>query len=287
MALRHVSIRAALILALVLGCWAQALAGQALLDPATLPAHARLDLGALQKAYPGAVLGIAARASGGLDLVLSGGARVPYDDGRERSPKQALEDPDVRTMLAQAYPLGPVTEATARPAPHFDPGRSRVQGFFTHLYGASEAHVRAASVGVRFDGHTVLFNARQGAAAALGRVGERLARLLPGHPELAHVLRPLGGTLAWRNIAATGRLSVHSFGAAIDLNPHLPYWLWEKHPERIPALVRAFPREVVEAFEEEGFIWGGKWASFDVMHFEYRPELILKARALAGQITLP
>ena len=35
-----------------------------------------------------------------------------------------------------------------------------------------------------------------------------------------------------------------------------------------------FPLEVVEVFERHGFIWGGKWAHFDTMHFEYRPELL-------------
>ena len=30
----------------------------------------------------------------------------------------------------------------------------------------------------------------------------------------------------------------------------------------------------VDAFEAEGFIWGGRWYHFDTMHFEYRPELL-------------
>ena len=33
------------------------------------------------------------------------------------------------------------------------------------------------------------------------------------------------------------------------------------------------PQEIVDAFEAEGFIWGGRWAHYDTMHFEYRPEL--------------
>ena len=32
-----------------------------------------------------------------------------------------------------------------------------------------------------------------------------------------------------------------------------------------------------------GFIWGGKWSEFDLMHFEYRPELILLARLTRGE----
>jgi hypothetical protein len=30
---------------------------------------------------------------------------------------------------------------------------------------------------------------------------------------------------------------------------------------------------VIKAFEDEGFIWGGKWEQYDNMHFEYRPEM--------------
>ena len=41
------------------------------------------------------------------------------------------------------------------------------------------------------------------------------------------------------------------------------------------------------AFENEGFIWGGKWHEYDLMHFEYRPEIICKARVLQGQGHLP
>lgn len=252
-----------------------------------LPPEAALDLAVLRAAYPGVVAGMERGASGHLELVLTGGARLVYDDGRQRTQKEAEESPDVRTMLAQIYPLGPVDGQSARPAPGFDPGRHRVQAFFLALYGHSAAEVRAHCRSVRFDGHGALFTTRHGAAEALARVWARLAPQVPEHPDWAKVLRPFGGTLAWRNIAATTRLSVHSFGAALDLNPHLAYWLTEPHPEKVPAQVLAFPAEILAAFEAEGFIWGGKWAAFDLMHFEYRPELILKARVLRGEVRLP
>jgi hypothetical protein len=44
------------------------------------------------------------------------------------------------------------------------------------------------------------------------------------------------------------------------------------------ALQTAYPWEIVAAFEEQGFIWGGKWYHYDTIHFEYRPELLAKAR---------
>jgi hypothetical protein len=253
----------------------------------SLPESAALDLAVLKAAYPGAIRGMERGPTGRLDLVLASGKRLAYDDGRQRTPQQALDSPDVRTMLAQVYPLGPLDERSADPAPHFDPGRSRVQPLFLALYGASQAAVRAHCRHVGFDDHQVLFQIRFGAADALDRVWARLAAQLPQHPEWADILRPLGGTLCWRRIAGTRRLSAHSFGAAIDLNPELPYWRTERHPETIPAQRLAFPPEIVDAFEAEGFIWGGKWASFDLMHFEYRPEIILKARALKGEAALP
>ncbi|MDR3640649.1 MAG: M15 family metallopeptidase [Humidesulfovibrio sp.] len=272
--------------AFALCLFAGRLEASGLLSPKDLPPEARLDLAVLRAAYPDVVSGMAHGADGRLALVLADGERLVYDDGKVRTPEEAETNPDIRTMLAQVYPLGPADAASSRPAKDFDPGRRRVQAFFTALYGHSEAEVRRDCENVRFDGHGALFSKRHGAAAALSRVGERLAALRPAHPEWRKVLRPFGGTLSWRVIAGTQRLSMHSFGIALDLDPRLPYWRTERHPETIPARVQAFPAEIVAAFEAEGFIWGGKWAAFDLMHFEYRPELVLKAKALRGEIRL-
>ena len=38
------------------------------------------------------------------------------------------------------------------------------------------------------------------------------------------------------------------------------------------------PKEVIDIFLEEGFIWGGNWAIWDNMHFEYHPELTYFAK---------
>jgi hypothetical protein len=278
----------ALLLAALL-CFAQPLALRAegppvARAPADLPPGAALDLGVLVAAYPGAVAALERDAEGRLVLALTNGQRLMYDDGLPRDQRQALENPDVRTMLAQAYPLGLVNDQSANPAAGFDPGRARVQALFTALYGASEAQVRQNCVAASFGGKRLVFNARFGAAQALARVWQHLQAQLPGHPEWNAILFPVGGTLAWRHIAGSKRLSMHSFGVAIDLNPHLPYWRNGLSPEAAVARRKAFAPEIIQAFEAEGFIWGGKWASFDLMHFEYRPEIILKARALAQQI---
>jgi hypothetical protein len=89
------------------------------------------------------------------------------------------------------------------------------------------------------------------------------------------------GTFSYRTIAGTNRLSPHSFGIAIDIDiTYADYWRWDidegdgdngelRYRNRIPM-------EIVEIFEKNGFIWGGKWYHYDTMHFEYRPELLVK-----------
>lgn len=88
----------------------------------------------------------------------------------------------------------------------------------------------------------------------------------------------------WRDIAGSANRSLHSFGLAIDLlsddyGGKQVYWRWSRrhYPEwwAIPHENRHSPPTVViEAFENHGFIWGGKWFFFDQIHFEYRPELL-------------
>ena len=89
----------------------------------------------------------------------------------------------------------------------------------------------------------------------------------------------------WRIIDGTNRKSFHSLGIAIDILPKIQrgkqiFWSWAKdiYPETwmlVPLKDRWIPpKSVISAFEEEGFIWGGKWTIYDNMHFEYHPELI-------------
>ena len=89
----------------------------------------------------------------------------------------------------------------------------------------------------------------------------------------------------WRNIAQTRSRSYHSYGLAIDLLPKSlgkkqTYWLWTSQYREdwwnVSYNERYHPPEaVIKVFEENGFIWGGKWPLFDTMHFEYRPEVLI------------
>jgi len=88
----------------------------------------------------------------------------------------------------------------------------------------------------------------------------------------------------WRNVANSDARSYHAYGLAIDLLPRSlgglqTYWLWTAEHRNdwynVPYSQRYHPPQaVVAAFESYGFIWGGKWTTFDTMHFEYRPEIL-------------
>jgi len=100
----------------------------------------------------------------------------------------------------------------------------------------------------------------------------------------------------WREIAGTQRMSYHSWGLAIDIQPKrlggkAIYWQWERGRNRDWMLVPLEnrwnpPDQVIEIFEKEGFIWGGKWPFYDNMHFEYRPELHELARLIASNSSI-
>jgi hypothetical protein len=95
----------------------------------------------------------------------------------------------------------------------------------------------------------------------------------------------------YRDVAGTLTRSYHGYGLAVDLIPksyagRAPYWRWVMDADprwwATPYARRwSIPLQVVSAFERHGFVWGGKWLFFDTMHFEYRPEILLMARAAA------
>lgn len=117
------------------------------------------------------------------------------------------------------------------------------------------------------------------------RVDAAVAAAAKHDKETAAFLSGIGslGGYNWREIRGTARRSYHSWGLAVDVQPRRRgnsaiFWEWERdrNPDwmLVPLERRwAPPRAVVDAFEREGFAWGGKWDFYDTMHFEYRPEL--------------
>lgn len=64
---------------------------------------------------------------------------------------------------------------------------------------------------------------------------------------------------ACRNIAGTNTPSNHSQGKAVDINA----------PDNARGTNGNIPGDVYRLFESYGFIWGGRWAYTDPMHFEF------------------
>ena len=97
---------------------------------------------------------------------------------------------------------------------------------------------------------------------------------------------PTSGTFNYRVLAGTDRLRPHAYGIAIDIKSSSNgYWRWTSFAEG-EKLINIYPHDLVRLFERNGFIWGGKWNHFDIFHFEYRPEIIIKARYFSEEIDL-
>ena len=101
-----------------------------------------------------------------------------------------------------------------------------------------------------------------------------------------------------RGIAGTATRSQHSWGLAVDLEPasyegRQAYWRWTRAWNRsgwhrTPLEQRwSPPASVIAIFERHGFLWGGKWAHFDNIHFEYRPEILEYNRLLEARLGVP
>jgi hypothetical protein len=193
---------------------------------------------------------------------LGGGRLQPYDDRRDKSFDAQLDAPDVQDMFAQPYHAGAIRPVTTE---NDDPGRIRIDALFQLAYPTASLRK------MTFLGQPVRVHEK--AAAALARVEQRLLAALAADPSLRKFLARLGGTFNPRKIAGTSRASAHSYGVALDIDPSASdYWRWQKKgPLR---WVNRVPQTIVDAFEAEGFIWGGRWYHFDTMHFEYRPELL-------------
>jgi len=204
-----------------------------------------------------------------------GGAAYPWDDGKQKSFEQKLATPDLEDTFSIPYTSGPLRPVTRE---NEDPGRIRFDPLFHATYGATEAQVDV--VDILFLGQRLKVNRK--AAPAFERVAKRLDEAVKKEPSLRPFLKDVGGTFVWRKIANTNRQSAHSYGVSIDVNvKRSHYWEWAKPKEPV-RWANQIPQVIVNAFEAEGFIWGGRWYHYDTMHFEYRPELLDPACTSSG-----
>jgi len=250
---------------------------QAALLLAILPVEASADprLDALIASYPDRIASYTDS-----ELVWTDGSRTPLGKAQPYRPlAELLDRGSVRDQFAIRYPLA--TEPFRPPAVDEDPGRIRNEAFFLKMYGDCRRgevtpHLRAVSWLPNHGGGTVQVTAVNGVADQLAKVSRELD-LLPA--AMTKYLVPMSGTYNCRPIAGTNRLSVHAFGAAIDINAGFgDYWLWAGRTDGAMVWRNRIPQGIVEIFERHGFIWGGRWYHFDSLHFEYRPELIALAK---------
>jgi len=233
------------------------------------------DLLCLMMAYSDFITGIYKDKNQNVYLVMKSGNHILYDDGKTKNKAEKEANPDLQDMMEQIYPLSPITELMPE---DFDPGRRRVYSLLKEVYGSSREQIEANLKPVKTGYKSYLFNSNNNAGKALSSVMQELVPLTQKNQNIYNCVFPVNGTYNYRAIAGTNRLSPHAFGIAIDLNrDKRDYWKWVSREEGGKRL-KAYPAEIVQVFEKHGFIWGGKWGHFDILHFEYRPELIYKAK---------
>ena len=204
-------------------------------------------------------------APSGWSVRLRGGALLPFDDGQSKTAEQRFSGPDLQDMLAVPYRRGAAAPVTDKDD---EPGRARVESLFDATYGPRDQPLPLLEV--RLGGGAVRVHQR--VAPRLERVVSKLSELAKNDPRIALAIRRPAGGHAARRIAGTNRTSAHAWGIAVDLDTRVAdYWRWSRGAIRWKNRV---PQAIIDAFEDEGFIWGGRWFHYDTMHFEYRPELL-------------
>lgn len=203
-------------------------------------------------------------------LFFKDGSSLIYDDGKPKSEKQLLENPDIEDQFHYEY-------NNSKPGIN-DAGRIRNEDFFKKIYGNTKNEVEKNLTEIVWCPKLVNQKIKITKINGIDKIVKKLSRELDENPELKPYITNIGGTFNWRKIAGTNRLSMHSYGMTIDVNTSLSnYWQWDckcinensklKYKNRIPL-------KLIQIFEKYGFIWGGNWYHYDTMHFEYRPELL-------------
>ncbi len=235
----------------------------------------RRDLLCLMMAYPEFISGIERGSNDEVYVVMKSGQKILYDDKKQKTYDQKFVNADLQDTMELLYPLSDISKLMEE---NCDPGRIRSYTFLKEVYGGSRQQIEKSLKGVRIGGQVCSFNRNNGAAEGLEKAAKEIIVLAEDRNNIYSSVFPVNGTYNYRVIAGTGQLSPHAFGIAIDFkSDKRDYWKWANR-ELGQQRLNEYPREVVSAMEEKNFIWGGKWAHFDILHFEYRPELIIKAR---------
>lgn len=215
------------------------------------------------------------------DLVfLLAGEAIHFQDGRMLA-EDRLDRHDRCDSIFYRYSLAPLSEPVL---PSGGPVRfcPDVQ---EALWGRGEAQIRRQASSTTFLDRRMFLNDL--AVQALHEVEQDVLSLATTDAAVASWIEDVDIAYSFidRGIAGTGTRSQHAWGLAVDLVPTTydglqVYWRWTRAWNRngwhrTPLEQRWSPPDVVvEIFERHGFLWGGKWARFDNIHFEYRPEIL-------------
>lgn len=236
----------------------------------TPPNSLKEYLGRLVRFYPDTIRGYDDEF-----LYLNNGTKFHITDHRtDKTFQELLENPDVSDMFYTPYPMGTIPK---QPAKNIDPGRVRFEPLFAALYGdCKKGEVIEKLHNIEWlpnhHGGSVRITRSNGVDKAL----EEVSRDLDDLPtDLIRYVIPTAGTYNCRDVAGTNYMSMHAYGAALDVNTkYANYWRWALNAQGEPKWQNQIPIEVIHVFEKHGFIWGGYWYHYDTMHFEYRPELL-------------
>lgn len=223
----------------------------------------------LQQGYPDLI-----QSANEISIVLKDGTVFPYKTSLAKTTwDEKINNSDLATQVSQKYDVGGIDTP---PSYLFDPGRLRYQPFFQALYGKDKSAIEKNLVLIDWPtlkGDKKLpVNRVGGVDKQLYAVGQEIAKL----PKKDRIWAEGASSYEYRVIKDTDRLSMHSFGIAIDLAPSkTQYWKDEATSETAKiGYKNTMPLSIVRIFEKHGFIWGGRWYHYDTMHFEYRPELL-------------
>ena len=233
------------------------------------------DLLVLMLSYPAYIENIEKTSDNKVYCIMKSGEKLLYDDFIKKNSEEKLSNPDLQDMLEQIYPLNKITEVLPK---DIDPGRVRHYGLLNNVYGNSKQKIESNLRPLEYGYTNYQFNKENNAILNLENTLRILMPLSKTRNDICNILYPANGTYNYRLISGTNRLSPHSFGIAIDLKSDpRDYWKWSTR-DKGSSRIKEYPEDLIKTFEDNNFVWGGKWSHFDILHFEYRPEIILKSK---------
>ncbi len=233
------------------------------------------DILCLMLSYPENINNITKGNNGKTYIVMNSGKKILYDDKLKKNAEQKFQNTDLQDMMEEIYPLDTTRKLMEKDQ---NPGRNRVYELLDHVYGSNRNSIEHNLKNTNLVYRNLQFNGNNKASASLQNTFKEITSMAAKNGNVYSSVFPLNGTYNYRLISGTNKLSPHAYGIAIDLNrDSRDYWKWASREEGQKRL-DIYPKEVVDIFQNNNFVWGGKWGHFDTLHFEYRPEIIMKAK---------